>query len=110
MKRLLITGLTGKSGSVFAECLAKGDILREYTIRAAVRPTSDTAKLQKLLPFQSLSLSTLTDRKGVFAMISKEENLDQPLQKRRPSVRSKLQKTQEATSPKISAKSKGQER
>ena len=50
MKRLLITGLTGKSGSVFAECLAKGDILREYTIRAAVRPTSDTAKLQKLLP------------------------------------------------------------
>lgn len=72
--------------------------------------TKDTAKLQKLLPFQSLSLSTLTERKGVFAIISKDENRDQPLQKRKPSVRSKLQKTQAATSPKISAKSKEQER
>ena len=83
------------------------EVSADFMMRAS---TKDTEKLQKLLPFQSLSLSTLTDRKGVFAMISKEENLDQPLQKRRPSVRSKLQKTQEATSPKISAKSKGQER
>lgn len=83
------------------------EVSADFMMRAS---TKDTEKLQKLLPFPSLSLSTLTDRKGVFAMISKEENRDQPLQKRKPSVRSKLQKTQEATSPKISAKSKGQER
>lgn len=83
------------------------EVSADFMMRAS---TKDTEKLQKLLPFQSLSLSTLTDRKGIFAIISKEENRDQPLQTRRPSVRSKLQKTQEATSPKISAKSKGQER
>lgn len=83
------------------------EVSADFMARAS---TKDTAKLQKLLPFPSLSLSTLTDRKGVFAIISKEENRDQPLQKRKPSVRSKLQKTQETTSPKISAKSKGQER
>lgn len=83
------------------------EVSADFMARAS---TKDTAKLQKLLPFASLSLSTLTDRKGVFAVISKEENRDQPLQTRRPSVRSKLQKTQETTSPKISAKSKEQER
>lgn len=83
------------------------EVSADFMMRAS---TKDTEKLQKLLPFQSLSLSTLTDRKGIFAIISKEENRNQPLQMRKPSVRSKLQKTQETTSPKISAKSKGQER
>ena len=83
------------------------EVSADFMMRAS---TKDTEKLQRLLPFQSLSLSTLTDRKGIFAIISREENRDQPLQKRRPSVRSKLQKTQAATSPKISAKSKEQER
>ncbi len=83
------------------------EVSADFMMRAS---TKDTEKLQKLLPFQSLSLSTLTDRKGIFAIISKEENRDQPLQTRKPSVRSKLQKAQETTSPKISAKSKEQER
>lgn len=83
------------------------EVSSDFMARAS---TKDTEKLQKLLPFQSLSLSSLTDRKGIFAIISKEENRDQTLQKRKPSVRSKLQKTQEATSPKISAKSKEPER
>lgn len=83
------------------------EVSADFMMRAG---TKDTEKLQKLLPFQSLSLSTLTDRKGIFAIISSEENRDQPLQKRKPSVRSKLQKAQETTSPKISAKSKEQER
>lgn len=62
MKRLLITGLTGKSGSVFAERLAKEDSLCEYNIRAAVRPTSDTVKLQKLLPEAELCPGRLEDK------------------------------------------------
>ena len=45
--------------------------------------------LQKLLPFSTLALTTLKDRRGVFAMIGKDEDRSQSL--RRPSVRSKLQ-------------------
>ena len=51
--------------------------------------------LQKLLPFRSLALSNLKDRKGVFAVISKEEDRTQPLRSRKPSVRSKLQQAAE---------------
>ena len=45
--------------------------------------------LQKLLPFSTLALATLKDRRGVFALIGKDEDRSQSL--RRPSVRSKLQ-------------------
>ena len=53
--------------------------------------SKDTAALQKLLPFSTLALTTLKDRRGVFALISKDEDRSQSL--RRPSVRSKLQQT-----------------
>lgn len=62
---------------------------------AARANSRDTAELQKLLPFRSLALSNLKDRKGVFAVISKEEDRTQPLRSRKPSVRSKLQQTAE---------------
>lgn len=55
--------------------------------------TKDTAALQKLLPFSTLALTTLKDRRGVFAMIGKDEDRSQSL--RRPSIRSKLQQTAE---------------
>ena len=63
---------------------------------AAKANSRDTAELQKLLPFRSLALSNLKDRKGVFAVISKEEDRTQPLRSRKPSVRSKLQQAAEA--------------
>ncbi len=56
--------------------------------------TKDTDKLFSLLPFQSLTLSTLNDCKGIYAIISKDENRRQPLQKRKPSVRNKLKQAQ----------------
>ena len=56
---------------------------------AARANSRDTAELQKLLPFSTLALTTLKDRRGVFAMIGKDEDRSQSL--RRPSVRSKLQ-------------------
>ena len=59
MKRMLVTCLTGKSGSVFAECLAQKEC--SYTIRVAVRPTSDTARLIALLPEAELCVGTLED-------------------------------------------------
>ena len=66
------------------------ELSQDFAARANSR---DTAELQKLLPFRSLALSNLKDRKGVFAVISKEEDRSQSL--RRPSVRSKLQQAAE---------------
>ena len=62
------------------------EVSRDFMERAG---TKDTAALQKLLPFSSLALTTLKDRRGVFALIGKDEDRSQSL--RRPSVRSKLQ-------------------
>lgn len=64
------------------------ELSSDFAARANSR---DTAELQKLLPFRSLALSNLKDRKGMFAVISKEEDRTQPLRSRKPSVRSKLQ-------------------
>lgn len=62
------------------------EVSRDFIERAGAK---DTAALQKLLPFRSLALSNLKDRKGVYALIGKDEDRSQSL--RRPSVRSKLQ-------------------
>ena len=63
------------------------ELSSDFAARANSR---DTAALQKLLPFRSLALSNLKDRRGVYALIGKDEDRSQSL--RRPSVRSKLQK------------------
>lgn len=57
----------------------------------------DTAALQKLLPFRSLALSNLKNRKGVFALIGRDEDRSQSL--RRTSVRSKLQQASAEQKP-----------
>ena len=82
------------------------ELSTDFAARANSR---DTAELQKLLPFRSLTLSNLKDRKGVFAVISKEEDRTQPLRSRKPSVRSKLQQAAEAQKP-PAAKSREPER
>ena len=48
----------------------------DFLIRAS---TKDHDSLFALLPFKSLTFSTLKDRKGIFAFIQKAENRDQPL-------------------------------
>ena len=63
------------------------EVSRDFMERAGAK---DTAALQKLLPFSTLALTTLKDRRGVYALIGKDEDRSQSL--RRPSVRSKLQK------------------
>lgn len=60
----------------------------DFLIRAS---TKDHDRLYALLPFKSLSFSTLKDRKGIFAFIQKDENRAQPLRQRKPSVRKQLQ-------------------
>ena len=68
--------------------------------------TKDTDRLMAMLPFQTLSLSTLEGYKGRFALISKDENRFQKLVLRRPSVRKKLQEQPDADAPKPPAKGK----
>lgn len=72
--------------------------------------SKDQDRLMKLLPFPSLSLSTLKDRPGVFAFIARDESRDQPLRTGRASVRDKLQKKPAAPKPSTPGKKKGQER
>lgn len=62
-----------------------------------------------MLPFQTLTLSTLNDRKGTFALIRQDENRFRPLRLRKPSARKKLQKQPDAPSPAGKMKPKGQE-
>lgn len=70
------------------------EVSRDFMERAG---GEDTAALQKLLPFRSLALSNLKDRKGVYALIGKDEDRSQSL--RRPSVRSKLQQASAEQKP-----------
>lgn len=58
---LVITGLTGKSGIVFARLLVKAGMTGKYTIRASVRSSSKTEALQAVLPEAELCVGDLTD-------------------------------------------------
>ena len=66
--------------------------------------TKDTDRLMAMLPFHSLSFSGLNDRKGTFALISKDEDRFQKLILRRPSVRKKLQERPANDALKLSPK------
>ena len=73
----------------------------------------DQDRLMNLLPFPSLSLSALEGRKGIYALISKDENRFQKLGARRNSVLKKLRDAQEETKTAPAskrAKSRGTER
>ena len=75
--------------------------------------TRDTDRLMSMLPFQSLSLSGLEGRGGVYALISRDENRFQKLVLRKSSVKKKLQEKAEETSAGPApgkSKSKDQER
>lgn len=71
--------------------------------------TKDTDRLMEFLPFASLLLSTLEGRTGVFALISKDENRQQPIRLRKPSVRKTLHESSIPEAP-AAKKSKTQER
>ena len=70
----------------------------------------DKNRLVSMLPFRSLSVSTLEGRKGVYALITKDEDRAQPLQLRRPSVRKKLSETKAEPGRTDRNKVRGQER
>lgn len=72
--------------------------------------SKDTDRLMAMLPFQSLSFSTLEGRRGTYALISKDEDRFQKLVLRKPSVRKKLQEQSAAVMPPKKSKVKDQER
>lgn len=72
--------------------------------------TKDHDRLFAMMPFQSLALSTLNDRKGIYALITKDEDRSKPLILRKPSVRKKLQEPTTAPTPSTKKKAKDQER
>ncbi len=59
----------------------------DFLMRAG---SKDQDKLFSLLPFSSLTISTLNDRKGEFVFISNNENRDKQLRTQRQSVKDKL--------------------
>ena len=82
------------------------EISPDFLARAS---SNDLTALQKFFPFKSLTLTTMKDRKGVFAVIAGDENRDKKLREPRPSVLEKLQKPLPETSPNNSAKSRDPE-
>ena len=68
-------------------------------------------RLVSMLPFRSLSISTLEGRKGVYALITKDEDRTQSLRLRKPSVRQKLNEARAAEAkPPAPGKRQEQER
>ena len=68
--------------------------------------TKDHDRLMAMLPFQSLTLSTLNGRKSTYALIRQDENRFRPLVLRRPSLRKQLQE-QQPDAPKPSSPGRG---
>ena len=68
----------------------------------------DMERLFSMLPYKSLSFSTLEGRHGVYALIDKSER-NKEMRKSRPSVRAQLQTEKSPKIPKKTAKSKHHE-
>ena len=74
-----------------------------------IASSKEHERLFALLPYKTLYLSSVKDRHGVFAFISKDERRDLPLRKQRPSVRAQLKEGQSkktAAPKKAAAKAK----
>ena len=72
-----------------------------------IASSKDTQRLFSMLPYKSLALSTIKDRHGIYAQISKDENRDKDIRKPRPSIRAQLAADKKTAAPKkAAAKSK----
>ena len=67
----------------------------------------DIDRLLFFLPYKSFSVSGLKEQQGLYAMIAKDENRDQQVRQRKPSVKKQLQTVREAAppAPKLNIKS-----
>ena len=65
--------------------------------------TKDTDRLFSMLPYKTLSFSSIEGRHGTYALIDKGENRDKEIRKPRPSVRAQLKADKAKTAPKKAA-------
>lgn len=82
-------------------------ISQDFLQRAS---SKDMDSLLDRMPFRSACFTNLKDRKGLFAVISADEDRFQPLRQPKSSVREKLQKNPTAAKLPVPGKSKEQER
>ncbi|MEG0864852.1 MAG: hypothetical protein RSD32_03100 [Oscillospiraceae bacterium] len=75
----------------------------------AIASSKDTDRLLSLLPFKTQALSSIKDRRGIYAFVSKDESRDKALRKPRPSIRAQLAADKEKAAPKKAAKTKNQD-
>lgn len=68
--------------------------------------SKDTDRLLAMLPYKTLTLGNLKDRRGIYAMVAKDENRDKDIRKPRQSIRAQLAKDKEKATLKKVAKSK----
>lgn len=85
-----------------------------YTVQVSpafmmLASSKDMDRLAAMLPYKTLALTSLKDRHGVFAQISREENRDKDIRRPRPSIRAQLKQGKEKTAPKKAAKTKSYE-
>lgn len=65
--------------------------------------SKDTDRLLSMLPFKTLTLSNLKERRGIYAFLSKDENRDKDIRKPRPSIRAQLAADKKKAAPKKAA-------
>lgn len=68
--------------------------------------SKDTDRLLAILPFKTLTLGNLKDRRCIYAMVAKDENRNKDIRKPRQSIRAQLTKNKEKAAPKKAANSK----
>ncbi|MCE4768793.1 hypothetical protein LV595_19520 [Clostridioides difficile] len=72
--------------------------------------TKDTNRLFSMLPYKTLSFSSIKGRRGTYALIGKDESRDKEIRKPRPSIRAQLAADKKTAAPKkAAAKSKRHE-
>lgn len=85
-----------------------------YTVQVSpafmmLASSKDMDRLAAMLPYKTLVLTSLKDRHGVFAQISREENRDKDIRRPRPSIRAQLKQDKGKAAPKKAAKTKSHE-
>ena len=85
-----------------------------YTVQVSpafmmLASSKDMDRLAAMLPYKTLALTSLKDRHGFFAQISREENRDKDIRRPRPSIRAQLKQDKGKAAPKKAAKTKSHE-
>ncbi len=65
-----------------------------------IASSKDTDRLFSMLPYKSLAFTGMKDRRGIYAVIGKDENRDKEVRRPRASIRRQLSENKQAQAPK----------